>query len=103
MKNKNEPSKTFAKRKNHLFRNIIIVSGILVFIAAIASLTVFLVKNYNKNKITLTTIKQSWEKSDYKSKRGIRKILKVAAAARASVADGRKNQKFFSLTGNNQK
>lgn len=67
MKNKNEPSKTFAKRKNHIFRNIIIVSGILVFIAAIASLTVFLVKNYNKNRITLTTIKQSWEKSDYKS------------------------------------
>jgi len=67
MKNKakNEQIKTFAKRKNHILRNTIIVSGILLFIAAIASLGIFLFQSYNKNKITLKTIKQSWEQSDY--------------------------------------
>ena len=69
MKNKakNEQIKTFAKRKNHILRNTIIVSGILLFIAAIASLGIFLFQNYNKNKITLKTIKKSWEQSDYES------------------------------------
>lgn len=67
MKNKakNEQIKTFAKRKNHILRNTIIVSGILLFVAAIASLGIFLFQSYNKNKITLKTIKQSWEQSDY--------------------------------------
>ena len=66
-KNKNEQIKTIAKRKNHILRNTIIVSGILLFIAAIASLGIFLVRNYTKNKITLKTIKQSWQQSDYES------------------------------------
>ena len=69
MKNKssNEQIKTFAKRKNHILRNTIIVSGILLFIAALASLGIFLVQSYTKNKITLKTIKESWQKSDYES------------------------------------
>ena len=69
MKNKtrNEQSKTFAKKKNHIMRNILIVSGILLFTAAVASLGIFLVHNYNKNRNTLKTIKQCWEKSDYAS------------------------------------
>jgi tetratricopeptide (TPR) repeat protein len=67
MKEAKEQPKTFAKRKNHFLRNTLIVSGILIFTAAVAGLGIFLVKNYNKNKITLKTIKESWQNSDYKS------------------------------------
>ena len=66
MKNKGEQTKNFAKRKNHFVRNSLIVSGILIFIALISVLGIFLVKNTNKNKITIKTIKQSWEQTDYK-------------------------------------
>ncbi|MBO4640634.1 MAG: tetratricopeptide repeat protein [Treponema sp.] len=66
-KNSSEQSKTFAKKKNHVLRNIFLVFGILILIAAAAGLTVFLINNYNKNRITLKTIKQSWAQSDYKS------------------------------------
>ena len=66
-KNSSEQSKTFAKKKNHVLRNIFLVLGILILIAAAAGLTVFLINNYNKNRITLKTIKQSWAQSDYKS------------------------------------
>ena len=67
MKEAKEQPKTFAKRKNHFLRNTLIVSGILIFTASVAGLGIFLVKNYNKNKITLKTIKESWQNSDYKS------------------------------------
>ena len=67
MKNKGEESKNFAKKKNHIVRNLLIVSVILLFIAAIASLGIFLVKNYYKNKITIKTIKTAWAQTDYKS------------------------------------
>ena len=66
MKNKGEQTKKFSKRKNHFVRNSLIVSGILIFIALISVLGIFLVKNTNKNKITIKTIKQSWEQTDYK-------------------------------------
>ena len=64
---KRNQSKTFAKKKNHALRNILIVSGIVVFLAAIIFLGFFLVNKYNSNRITLKSIKQSWEQSDYKS------------------------------------
>ena len=67
MKQKTEQSKTFAKRKNHFLRNLFIVSGILIFVAATALFGIVIIKNYNKNRITLKTIKQSWQQSDYKS------------------------------------
>ncbi len=67
MKDKSEQSKNFAKRKNHIIRNSLIVSGILLFIAATVSLGIFLVKNYNKNRITIKTIKEAWGQNDYKS------------------------------------
>ncbi len=66
-KAKNEQTKTFARRKNHMLRNTLVIFGILVFVAAIVFLGIFLFNNYNKNRITLKTIKQSWEQSDYKS------------------------------------
>ena len=67
MKYKSEQTKNFAKKKNHIIRNIIIVSGILLFTAAIATLGIYFVKNYNKNKITINSIKQAWSQNDYKS------------------------------------
>ena len=66
MKDKSE-QKNFAKKKNHFLRNTLIVSAILLFIAAIIGLGIFLVKHYNQNKITIKTIKQSWIENDYKS------------------------------------
>ena len=65
MKAKSELSKNFAKRKNHILRNSLIVSGILLFIALTVSLGFFIVKSYNKNKITIKTIKQAWQLNDY--------------------------------------
>ena len=65
MKNKSE-QKNFAKKKNHFFRNLLIVSGILLFVAGTVTLGIFLVRNYNKNKITIKTIKQAWVQNDYK-------------------------------------
>ena len=65
MKDKSELNQNFAKKKNHIIRNIIIVSGILVFIAAIVCLGIFLVKNYNSKRITLNTIRESWASYDY--------------------------------------
>ena len=60
MKEKSQKNQNFAKKKNHILRNIFIVSGILVFVAAVVCLGIFLIHNYNKNRITLKTIRQ-WE------------------------------------------
>lgn len=65
MKDKSEQNQNFAKKKNHILRNLFIVSGILVFIAALVCLTIFLIKNYNNNRITLKTIRQSWSEYNY--------------------------------------
>ena len=65
MKKKAAVNENFAKRKNHLLRNLLIGSGILVAIAALVFLTIFLVHSYTKNKITLKTIKQCWAEYDY--------------------------------------
>jgi len=65
MKNKKAENQNFGKRKNHILRNCAIISGVLVFLAAIICLTIFLVSNYNKNRITLKTIKKSWNEFDY--------------------------------------
>ena len=65
MKKRAAQNENFAKRKNHIVRNILIVSGILVFVAALICLTIFLVNSWNKNRITLKTIKQSWAAYDY--------------------------------------
>lgn len=65
MKKKLTENQNYAKRKNHILRKLLIVLGIVVFAAAIVFLSVFLVKSYTKNKITLKTIKQSWNSYDY--------------------------------------
>ena len=65
MKEKSQKNQNFAKKKNHILRNIFIVSGILVFVAAVVCLGIFLIHNYNKNRITLKTIRQSWSEYDY--------------------------------------
>ena len=65
MKNKTAENENFGKRKNHILRNVFIVTGIAVFLAAVVCLSIFLVKAYNKNRITLKTIKQSWASYDY--------------------------------------
>ena len=65
MKNRREENLNFGKRKNHILRNLLIVFGILLFVASIITLSIFLVKNYNKNRITLKTIKQNWAVYDY--------------------------------------
>lgn len=65
MKKKAGQNENFAKRKNHIVRNILIVSGILVFVAALVFLSIFLVNSWNKNRITLKTIKQNWAAYDY--------------------------------------
>ena len=65
MKKKLTENQNYAKRKNHILRKLLIVLGIVAFAAAIVFLSVFLVKSYTKNKITLKTIKQSWNSYDY--------------------------------------
>lgn len=65
MKKKNAENENFGKRKNHILRNVLIITGISVFLAACICLGIFLVKSYYKNKITLKTIKQSWAEYDY--------------------------------------
>lgn len=65
MKNKTAENENFGKRKNHILRNVFIVTGIAVFLAALVCLSIFLVKAYNKNRITLKSIRQSWASYDY--------------------------------------
>jgi tetratricopeptide (TPR) repeat protein len=65
MKKKAAENENFAKRKNHLLKKIFIFTGILVFIAALVCLAIFLINSYNKNRITLKKIKQSWASYDY--------------------------------------
>ena len=67
MKDKSAQNQNFAKKKNHILRNISIVSGILVFVAAIIFFTIFLVKNYTNNRITIKTIRKSWSEYNYES------------------------------------
>lgn len=67
MRKNKEDNPNFAKRKNHFLKNALITVGILLFVSCVISLGIFLVKNFNKNKITIKTIKQSWEAYDYQS------------------------------------
>ena len=67
MKRKREENPNFAKRKNHILRKLLIVFGILIFTAAVVFLCIFLIHNFNKNRITIKTIKKSWTEYDYAS------------------------------------
>ena len=65
MKNKSSENQNFGKRKNHIIRNVLIISGIAVFVAAIICLTIFLISSYYNNKITLKSIRKHWANYDY--------------------------------------
>lgn len=65
MSKKNTESQNFAKKQNHVFKRLFLITGILLFIAAIACLGLFIYQQYNKNRITIKTIKNSWSQYDY--------------------------------------
>ena len=67
MKKNSAENQNFGKRKNHILKKILIISGITVFIAAIVLLTIFIINSYNKNRITLKSIRQAWSNYDYEN------------------------------------
>ena len=60
-------NKNIAKKEYHIWKKVFIVLGILVFISGIACLGIFIYKDYHSNKITIKTIKESWNEYNYES------------------------------------
>lgn len=57
----------FARKKNHFFRNILILLISISVSIGIFFGAKFIISNINKNKITINTIKDAWAKYDYDS------------------------------------
>lgn len=67
MKNKNIDNPNFQKQENKLLKRILIITAILILLAGIITGSVFLIKRYNANKISVKTIKSYWQEYDYSS------------------------------------
>lgn len=66
---------TFGKRKSVWIRKIIPGLGILIVLLAIASITLFSIKKYQSNHITIKNVKAAWEEYDYQKVYELGKIL----------------------------
>ncbi len=63
--NYNIENSSYAKKKSNLLRNIIRVAVVILIMSAIAFATVFFIKRYTRDRITIKTIKEAWESYDY--------------------------------------
>lgn len=56
---------SYAKKKSHLLRNIIRVAIVILLLSAVAFGTIFLVQKHQEGRITLKTIRNSWNEYNY--------------------------------------
>lgn len=67
MKKNTVENPNFKKHENIILKRILIIFAGLVVLAGIIISSVFAIKNYNKNRITVKTITQYWNEYDYSS------------------------------------
>lgn len=60
-------NKNFQKKENKKLKRILLISSIVIVVTACVITSVFLIKNYLKNKITVNTIREYWQEYDYES------------------------------------
>lgn len=66
---------TFGKRKSVWIRKIIPGLGILIVLCAIVYLTIFSIKKYQSNHITIKNVKEAWAEYDYQKVYELGKII----------------------------
>lgn len=67
MKKKNIDNPNFQKQDHKKLKRILLITAIVVLLGGIITGSVFLIKHYNDNKITVKTIKNYWQEYDYSS------------------------------------
>ena len=65
MKQKRIENKNIARKNRVSWKKIFLVVFIILFVGAAATTTVLFIKNHNKNKITINTLKEKWAEYDY--------------------------------------
>lgn len=65
MKKENIENKNFGKRKSKFLKKIIIILGIIILVSGLSFLSIFIVKQHNKDKITIKNLKEKWLEYDY--------------------------------------
>lgn len=60
-------NKNVVRKKNHFFRNLILIFLAISITSGIFFTIKYFFTSFNQNKITINTIKESWEKFDYEA------------------------------------
>ena len=63
--NYNIENSSYAKKKSHLLRNILRLAAVVLVLSAIAFATLFGIRKYQQNRISIKTIKEAWGSYDY--------------------------------------
>ncbi|MCQ2589215.1 MAG: tetratricopeptide repeat protein [Treponema sp.] len=60
-------NKNLQRKENKALKKAIIITSIVVVLGALITTSVFLIRNYYKNKITVNDIREYWQQYDYES------------------------------------
>ena len=63
--NYNIENSSYAKKKSHLLRNILRLAAVVLVLSAVAFATLFGIRKYQQNRISIKTIKEAWGSYDY--------------------------------------
>ena len=63
--NYNIENSSCAKKKSHLLRNILRLAAVVLVLSAVAFATLFGIRKYQQNRISIKTIKEAWGSYDY--------------------------------------
>ena len=63
--NYNIENSSYAKKKSHLLRNLLRVAAVALALSALIFTTVFGIRKYQQNRISIKTIKEAWGSYDY--------------------------------------
>jgi len=65
MEKKRIENKNIAKKNRISWKKVFLVLIIILLVAGLSFASFFIIKNYNKNKITINTLKEKWAEYDY--------------------------------------